>query len=62
MSTIISDSEQLRRALRWISSERETRPKTGVGKLIDEAALQFDLSPAEQEWLLHTLTQPVEKK
>jgi hypothetical protein len=54
MSTIVPHSEQLKSALRWISSEREANPKAPLLKLVSDAALRFDLSPAEEEWLLNT--------
>jgi hypothetical protein len=48
--------ESLRKAVQWISEQREERPAEKLAKLIDEASLRFDLSPAEQETLLRTLT------
>jgi len=46
--------ENLRRAVKWISDERQARPDAKLAKLLDEAGLRFDLSPAEQEWLATT--------
>jgi nucleotide-binding universal stress UspA family protein len=56
MTTILSSNEQLRRALRWISDERTSRPETRVLKLVEEAGLAFDLSPIQQEWLHQTFS------
>jgi len=53
--TIIPQSEVLRQALRWISAERVTHPDQPLRRLIEDAALRFDLSPAQQEWLRATL-------
>ena len=56
MTTIFSANEQLRRALRWISDERTSRPEARVFNLVEEASLAFDLSPIQQEWLHQTLS------
>ena len=42
----------LRRALEWLVQERSSRPEVSLVKLVDEAALRFDLSAAQSEWLL----------
>ena len=41
-------SEKLRQAIRWIASQRGDRRR-----LIEEASLRFDLSPGDEEFLLH---------
>ena len=48
--------ENLRKAIRWLSSARQSRPEESLAKLVDEAAFRFDLSPSEQETLLRTFT------
>jgi hypothetical protein len=48
--------EELRRALAWITDERRSRPGEKVVKLLEEAAVRFNLSPAQEEWLLRMLT------
>jgi hypothetical protein len=50
--------ESLRQAVKWISEERQARPDAKLVKLLDEAGLRFDLSPAEQEWLAATFLRP----
>jgi len=58
MSNVVTPpGEKLRRALEWISAERET-PGVKLSRLIEQASVRFDLSPAEEEWLLRTLAQP----
>lgn len=42
--------ERLRRAIQWIS-ERRNGPGRPPRKLLDEAGLRFDLTPAECEFL-----------
>jgi hypothetical protein len=44
--------EDLRRALKWLSDRRLEDPRAPRAKLVDEAGLRFDLSPAEVEFLL----------
>ncbi len=52
MATIQPKGEKLRQAVRWISEEQEERKEKGVQKLIQEAALRFNLSPKEEEYLI----------
>ena len=46
--------EALRNAVQWISEQRQERPDTKILQLVDDAALRFDLSPADQETLIKT--------
>ena len=48
---ILGQGESLRRALRWLSERRLEEPKAPRMKLIEEAALRFDLTPAEADFL-----------
>lgn len=52
---IIPPGEKLRRAVKWISDERRADPDRKLAPLVDEAALRFDLSPADQDWLTRAL-------
>ncbi len=52
--TILPSGELLRRAVAWLSEQRQERPDVPLSKLVDEAALKFDLSPLDQEWLART--------
>ena len=45
--TILPEKENLRRAVRWISEQG-----TFSVKVVDEACLRFDLSPADAAFLL----------
>ncbi len=49
---ILPEGEGLRAALRWLAERRQADADTPRTKLIDEAALKFDLSPVEVEFLL----------
>ncbi len=48
---IQGQGEALRRALRWLSERRQEEPQAPRLKLIEEAALRFDLTPAEADFL-----------
>jgi uncharacterized membrane protein len=52
MAGILPEGDNLRAALRWLSDRRQEDPAAARGKLIDEAALRFDLSPVEVDFLL----------
>ncbi len=46
------EGDALRRALHWLSDRRLEGATTPRAKLISEASERFDLSPAEEEFLL----------
>jgi len=54
-----SEGEGLRKAVRWISEQRQADPSLKLAKVIDEAAQRFDLSPLETDFLWRQLTAPV---
>jgi hypothetical protein len=58
MTTIVPEGEKIRRAIRWISDERVAHPGLSGTTLAQAAAFQFDLSPAEAEWLIATFREP----
>ncbi len=49
---ILPHGEALRNALKWLSERRRDDPSAPRVKLIDEAALRFDLAPNEVDFLL----------
>jgi hypothetical protein len=51
MTTIQPDSENIRKAAKWVVEERKYNPNQLFGKLIEEASNKFDLSPLETEFL-----------
>jgi hypothetical protein len=55
MTTIQPQGEDMRKAVKWISEERQCNPGAKLAKLIEEACLKFDLSPTEAEYLLKML-------
>ncbi|WP_022667946.1 hypothetical protein [Desulfospira joergensenii] len=52
MSNIQPQGEALKKAIEWISERRKKEPDLNPSRLADEAALQFDLSPRDSEFLL----------
>lgn len=61
MSDFEPEGESIRRALRWISEQRQADPSLKLAKAIDEAAKRFDLSPLEADFLFQALaSQPKE--
>jgi hypothetical protein len=52
MATIQPQGENIRQAVKWISAELQEDPSKRVQKLIQEAALRFNLSPLEEEYLV----------
>ncbi len=51
MPTIMPQGEDLRKAVKWISEERQSNPQGKLTKLVEEASVKFDLSPADGEFL-----------
>jgi hypothetical protein len=52
MNTIIPESEQLKRAVRWISEQLKENEQLSKQKLINEAISRFDLNPKQSMFLL----------
>ncbi len=57
MPTIMPQGENVRKAVKWISEERQGGSSRKLSVLIDEAAVKFNLSPAESEFLLKFFTE-----
>ncbi len=57
MSNVLPQGESLKRAVAWISDRRRAEPTKTSLAIVEEAALRFDLSPNEEEWLLHMLAE-----
>ena len=51
MTTIQPKGENLRKAVKWISDERQYGAASKPAKLIEEACFKFNLSPADAEFL-----------
>lgn len=53
--SIQPEGEKLRKAMRWISSERQEHPDQALTPLVDQACLIFNLTPLEAESLTRML-------
>ena len=51
MSTIQPQGEKLKNAIKYVSEMRQKDPEVNLVKLVDEASLQYDLSPKDSEFL-----------
>jgi len=49
------EGEDLRKAVKWISEERQDNPNKKTRKLIESACLKFNLSPKDAEFLARCL-------
>ena len=49
--SIQPEGESLRKAVRWISEEKETGSSKSRQQLIEAACLKFNLTPMEAEYL-----------
>jgi hypothetical protein len=52
MSTVMPDSENVQKAIKWISASLEENASQPKLKLIESAAARFDLSPKDTEFLM----------
>jgi hypothetical protein len=49
--SIQPQGENIRRAVKWLSEERQADAGANISKLVNQAAVQFDLNPMEVEFL-----------
>ena len=56
MSTVMPQSELLRKAITFISEERDSGK--AVHQLVDEAAMRFNLSPKDTQYLTNFFKDP----
>ena len=49
--SIMPEGDDLRKAIKWISEEREKDPNIKLEKLINEAGIRFDLPPNDTDFL-----------
>jgi hypothetical protein len=56
MAVPLPEGEMLRKAVHWISEQRESVPRPPLAELIDEAGKRFNLSPKESEFLISFFT------
>jgi len=51
MTTIQPEGEQIRKAVKWISEEKQDSPDKSRLQLLEEAGIKFNLSPTEATYL-----------
>jgi hypothetical protein len=54
--SILPEGEQLRKAIKWVSDQRIEDPESKLYRLVEEASQEFDLSPKDEEFLVHFFT------
>ncbi len=62
MSEILPEGEDLRKAVKWISSNLQDNPDQSVKTLVKEAIFKFDLSPKDADFLLNSYVPETGKK
>ena len=55
---VMPEGDALRRALRWLDERVKEEPKIERSRLVGDAAVRFDLSPVEEEFLLTNWVRP----
>jgi hypothetical protein len=53
--SIQPNGEDLRKAVKWVSEERQFNPGKELKTLVEEACMKFDLSPKDADFLLRQL-------
>jgi hypothetical protein len=48
----ISEKEEIKHAIRWVSEHLEQNPAQSVQKLVNKANFEFNLSPVNAEFLM----------
>ena len=61
MSSIVPEGAAIRKAVQWISKMRGER-NASLATLIDEACVQFNLSPKDSEFLSRFFTETEKSK
>jgi hypothetical protein len=51
MHDLLPEGEDLRRAVKWVSTHLQENPGQPLHKLVQEAVFKFDLSPKDSEFL-----------
>lgn len=52
MSDVLPEGEDLRRAVKWVSTNIQEGTDRPVSRLVEEAIFKFDLSPKDSEFLI----------
>jgi len=49
--------DMLKKAVQWISDQKQKKPDTKMSNLIDQAGMQYDLSPKDLDFLTRKFDQ-----
>ncbi len=60
MATVQPKGENLRKAVKWITEERQYGSSKSQAELLEEACSKYNLSPQDAEFLTRTLSQKSE--
>ena len=55
--TVVQHSEELNRAIKWLAAQLEEDPGRSVALLVSDAGPRFNLSPSDQDALMHIARQ-----
>lgn len=51
--SIIPKNEAIRKAVKWISEQRQSHPDMPLAQLINQVTLRFDLNPNDSQFLIN---------
>jgi len=60
--TIQPQGEDLRKAVKWVSEERQSSPGQPLNILVEKACHKFDLSPKDSDFLMRCLMEQGNKE
>lgn len=52
MATVMPEGENIQKAIKWISANREDNAAQPLYVLVEKAVFKFDLSPKDSEFLI----------
>lgn len=56
MNTILAEGDNIKKAIQWIEHEKNDQPQKKIIRLIDEAGMNFNLSPKDSDFLFRFYT------
>jgi hypothetical protein len=57
VNILTSPGDQLKKAVQWISEQKQKQPDTKISTIIDQAGIKYDLSPKDLDFLNRKLDQ-----
>ncbi len=62
MATIMPESENVQRAIKWVSANIEEQGSQKLKALVEQAVFKFDLSPKDTEFLTNFFRESSQNK